>query len=402
VTSAFFSGSFFNPRVFNGSLYYNVGNVPGTGCAQVTSFGTGCYNGTTTWYEQFGNLAAFDFAGATGAEQVLQGTPTPGGYLIATGGSAWFTPVGPQVLNNAATPAAMADNSFSQPLTLPFAFPFPGGSTTVVHAAANGYVTLAPTTSNVADSTPTTAELIAQAARLCPLWCDLQPATNLSVNPASGVYFDVDPSNQTVYVTWLDVADRRGGVPAPGATSVSLQVALHASGGFEFRYRAIVPSANNGAVIVGSTKGNTGGPVSIDPGSVDLSASLPLLTSGPDSRPLVHTVGLPRIGTTFTLAVSDVENVAPVALLFFGDTAVNPGVDLGFVGAPGCSAYTSANIASATIPVTLPAGTGSASLALPANPALIGAQFVTQMAAFTTRNALGIATSNGVGWVIGN
>ncbi|HEX5051226.1 MAG TPA: hypothetical protein VFZ65_05605, partial [Planctomycetota bacterium] len=314
----------------------------------------------------------------------------------------WFAPTGAQVLNNATTPVAMGDNNFSRPLVMPFAFPFPGGSTTVVHAASDGYVNLGATTSNACDSTPTAAELLSLAARVCPLWCNLQPATNLTTNAQSGIYYDVDPGNQTVYVTWLDVADRSGSIPAAGTTSVNVQLALHSSGAFEFRYRNIVPNPSTAAVIVGASKGNTGGPLSIDPGSIDLSAALPFVTNGPDRRPLVHTVGLPRIGTNFVLSASDVENLVPLAFLFFGDTAFDPGIDLGFVGAPGCNAHTSANLASATFPVTLPAGTGSATLPIPNDPTLIGLQLTSQVVAFSTQNVLGLATSNGAMWTVGN
>ena len=401
--SAFFTGTYFNPRVFNGNVHYKVGNVPGSGCAQTTAFGVGCYRGVTSFYETFGSLAAFDFVGSPGTEQVLVASSLGAqGYVVTAGTPAWFTPAGSAVLTNSATPAPMGDNSMSQPLTLPFAFPFPGGSTTVVHAASDGYVNLGATTATTSDSTPTAAELLAQPARLCPLWCNLQPATNLPVNAASGVFFDVDPGNQTAYVTWRGVADRSGSIPAAGATSVDVQLALHASGAFEFRYRGIVPNTTTAPVLVGWSKGSTGSPLPVDPGSVDLSASLPLLTSGPDSRPLVHTASLPRVGTTMTLAVEDVENVVPLAVLFFGDTAVDPGVDLGFLGAPGCSGHTSANLGSATIPVSLPAGSGSVSLPIPNNPALVGLAIASQAAAFTTKNPLGIGTSNGVAWTVGN
>jgi len=402
VHAAFFSGTFFTPRVFNGNIHYNVGNVPGTGCAQSDTFGEGCYRGTTTFYETFPSLSAFDFAGSAGNEVVISAAPSPEGYIVFPGSSAWYAPTGTQVLNNAATPAAMGDNQFSRPLTLPFAFPYPGGSTTVIHAASDGFVNLGATTSNACDSTPTAAELVSQAPRLCPLWCNLQPATNLSTNPQSGVYFDIDPSNQTVYVTWLDVADRSGSLPAAGATSVDVQLALRSSGEFEFRYRDMVPNTTTAAVIVGASKGNDGGQVSIDPGSVDLSASLPLITDGPDSRPLVHTVGVPRVGTNFDLSASDIENLAPIAILFFGDTAIDPGIDLGFLGAAGCNAHTNANLASAAIPASLPAGTASATLPIPNDPALVGLVLTSQYVAFTSKNALGLATSNGAIWTVGN
>jgi hypothetical protein len=298
----------------------------------------------------------------------------------------------------------MGDNSMSAPLNLPFAFAFafPGGSTNLLHAASNGYVVLGATTATTGDQSPTVGELLGQAARLCPLWCDLQPATNLSTNPLAGIYFDVDPSNQIAYVTWLDVADRRGGTPAAGATSVNVQLAVHASGAFEFRYRNQVPNANAGDVILGYSKGNNGAIVSLDPGVSDLSAVMPLLTNGPDDRPVVHTVGLPRLGSNFVLSVADCENVVPLGFLFFGDTAVNPGLDLGVLGAPNCRAYTNGNLGSATMTLTLPAGTGSVSLAIPNDPLLNGVVLTSQVFAFSPKNTLGLEGSNGATWMLGN
>jgi hypothetical protein len=151
-------------------------------------------------------------------------------------------------------------------------------------------------------------------------------------------------------------------------------------------------------VLVGWSKGSTGAPLPLDPGSVDLSATLPFLTTGPESRPLAHTVSLPRVGTTMTLAVADVENLVPLAVLFFGDTAVDPGVDLGFLGAPGCNGHTSANLGSATIAVALPAGAGSVALVLPNDPALIGLAIESQATTITTKNTIGIGKTNSELW----
>ncbi len=401
--SALFSGSSFSPRVWNGNLRYQLGNVPGTGCARSEAVGSGCYRGTTTFYESFASLAAFDFVGGVGTEQVLYAAHLPQqGYLVSSVTPQWTPPTGTQVLDNAPIAAAMGDTNFTQPLVLPFAFPFPGGSTNVIHAASDGYILLGPTTSNFCDASPTSAELLAQAPRLCPLWCNLQPAANLATNPASGIYFDVDAVNQIAYVTWLDVADRSASVPAAGTTSVTMQVALHASGDFEFRYRGIVPNTTSAPVLVGASKGSGDGFVAIDPGNVDLTTALPMLTQGPDSRPLVHSVGLPRLGTNFDLAVSDVEDLVPLAFLLLGDSAIPGGLSLAPLGAPGCAAYTNANLGAATLPVSLPAGTATVALPIPNNAALVGLQCTSQAAAFTVRNAFGISTSNGVTWTVGN
>lgn len=398
-----FTGSSFSPRVWNGNLHYTVGNVPGTGCAQSASVGAGCHRGTTTFYETFASLAACDFAGGVGNEQVLGAVRVvPEGYQVVAGGPAWFPPAGPKLLDNAPFPNTIGDTQFSRGLNLPFVFPFPGGSTSVLHAASDGYLLLASTSSNACDASPTAGELLAQGPRLCPLWGNLHASLNESTNPASGIYFDVDPIGQAAYVTWLDVADRSGSVPAAGATSVSVQIALFPSGYFEFRYRALVPNTTGAPFLVGMSKGVADGLVAIDPGSLDLSASLPLLTAGPDDRPLVHAVGLPRLGTNFDLLVRDVENLVPLAFLFLGDTALPAGVSLAAFGAPECAVFTSANLTMVAIPAALPAGTAAVAMPIPNDVALVGVTIASQAAAFTTKNALGLLASNGVTWTVGH
>jgi len=370
------------------------------GCSTKTTYGTGCYEGRASFHETFAGLVPFDLGGGPGTEQVVLGQPVPSGYLVAAAPSAWRTPTSSPVLNNAATPAAMADNSISQPLNLPFAFAFPGGSTNVVHAAANGYLLLGSTTSNAADTTPTSAELLSQAPRLSPLWCDLNPVTNQPTNPAAGVYFEVDATTQEAFVTWLDCADRRGATPAAGATSVNVQLVLRANGQFEFRYGTITPNATGtGAVLTGWSPGNISGTSSLEPGSIDLSASMPFATTGPDRRALALDSTFPQLGTTFTMTASNVPAIVPLAFLLLGDTQL-PGLDLGFAGAPGCSAWSNGNLTSVTVPAV--SNVAAFGLPIPSSPGLIGTAFTTQALAFTLENALNIATSNGLAWTIGN
>jgi hypothetical protein len=91
-------------RIFNGSIYYNVGNVPGTPCppaATKTVYGTGCYGPFgDSWYENFATgLTAFDLAGTAGNETVVVATPVgPAGYVVSPGVPAWFTPVAPKLM----------------------------------------------------------------------------------------------------------------------------------------------------------------------------------------------------------------------------------------------------------------------------------------------------------------
>lgn len=397
-------------RIFNGSIYYNVGAVPGPSCpplATKTVYGTGCYPATgDSWYETFAQLTNFDLAGTAGNEVVLVALPVgPVGYSVSAGSPAWFTPVAPKVLTNAVTPVAMADDSMSGPQTLPFGFSFPGAAApvTVMHVCSNGFIHLGPTTLTTGDFTPTAAELHNLQPRLFPLWADWQPATNVTTNAASGVYFDVDPSGQTVYFTWLDLADRRGQVPVAGATSINVQCAIHSNGVVEYRYRNMTPAATgNGVVIVGFSKGNlnvTGGPTSADTGSRDISVAMPFLTNGPDSRPLALDGNAPRLGQNWTINTTNINPVSPISITFFGTGALNPGLDLGFLGAPGCSAYINSIVGD----VTALAVNGSASVVVPIpnNGALAGVVLAGQSVCLTTLNALGLQTSNGIEGSIG-
>jgi hypothetical protein len=130
-------------------------------------------------------------------------------------------------------------------------------------------------------------------------------------------------------------------------------------------------------------------------------ASKVVYGTGCDTPALALNSNLPTLGSTFTMTTSNVPNLVPLAILFVGDQLFPPpGIDLGFLGAPGCLAWSTANLASGTFPVA--AGTGSLSLAVPANPLLAGAQFTAQSVAFTLANPANLATSNGLLWTIGN
>jgi hypothetical protein len=294
----------------------------------------------------------------------------------------------------------MQNDSISGPLMLPFPFAFPGGSTTVVHAAANGFVLLGPTSDTTSDVAPNGGALISLAPRLAPLWCKLDPALNLPTNPNSGIYFDVDPSNQAVYVTWREVAVRALLTP-PGQTSVNVQCVLHANGNFEWRYGAITQLPFlplSGAALVGWSQGNAQGGSARLLAPIDISAALPFQTNGPDSWRLGLDASLPILGTSLTLTVSNVQNIAPIAFLVFGDAQL-PGLHLDFLGAPDCFAYTNANLPSMSVAVTFgggSVGTGSTSIALPNAPGLLGMPLTSQALALTYNNSLHVATSNGV------
>lgn len=113
------------------------------------------------------------------------------------------------------------------------------------------------------------------------------------------------------------------------------------------------------------------------------------------------TGGLPLVGnTSFDYKVSLIPAVSPVGIMLFGDQQA-PGLDLGFLGMPGCRGYTNANLASFTFPVTQPACIGSQPLPIPNNTALVGTAFTAQALAFSLATPLNLVTSNGTLVTIG-
>lgn len=367
--------------------------APSGPCAVRSPFGSPCDPRATSFYELFGDLSAFDLAGTPGAEFVIAATPAPGGYSVAAAPSAWRTPSQRAPIQPPQF-GPLGGDAFSAPLVLPFSFSFPGGATTVVHAAANGFVQLESTTDFDSDPTPTIPELLAGRSVLCPLWTDLQPFRPASTNPTAGVYFDVEPGNQAVYITWLDCSDE-----ASASGSISAQCVLRSDGRFEFRYRQVLTNSTNPAIVGWSRGAGSGAFAAVDPGNRDLSSTVPFTTNGPEVLQLGFTSTMPALGAPWTLTVAPVPIALPVGVVFFGSTSMLPGLDLSALGAVGCRAYTMPDLTSITV-----IGSGSSATVtrtLPLNPQLLGIAFHAQAAAFATPTLQSLVTSAGISFIVG-
>lgn len=133
-----------------------------------------------------------------------------------------------------------------------------------------------------------------------------------------------------------------------------------------------------------------------------------VVTAGPPLGPIgtADLAGLalasnnPSIGTSWDMTCSELESGAPGAFFFFGSSAVNPGTDLGVVGAPGCFAYTSAELG-AYFAANSGSDDATFSLAVPNDPTLAGASLTVQATSSSSQNAFGIATSNGLTGTVG-
>jgi hypothetical protein len=368
------------------------GGTPVIVAASAQSYGGGCYNVTRAYAEQFDAPVGTNFDLGGGLTMVPDVAGAPSSYVVVPGASGYYTPTGSPVTTAAL--GVMGDDSMSGALNLPFSFPYVGGSTNVIHVTSNGYIQLGATTLTTGDFSPTLAEVGSGPARLMPYWHDLHASRNVTLNPAAGIYFDVDAVANEAYVTFVDVGEFA--TSTAGGASYNFQVKMAADGTVEYRYQAMSPAGSTTSpVICGFAPG-----LSQAPFSVDISASMPFTTGAIDQLGLVLTGTAPLLGGSTTLTTSAIlAGGLTINILSVGQ--INPGLDLGIVGAPGCNAY-----------VTLPeffssllflSPSDAVTVAIPNDAALAGASVYSQSVTLAAGvNALNAITSNGVALKIGN
>jgi hypothetical protein len=138
------------------------------------------------------------------------------------------------------TNLALTDDSNSAALPLGFSFTYNGVTYTDICVCSNGYIWLGPV-AGAADFSPTEAELLAQAPRICPMWTDLNP----SAAGSGQVYYDASVPG-VAKITWA-------GVFQFGTTNQnSVQVVLDASSSVTVTYGPCTTAANP---IVGASPG---------------------------------------------------------------------------------------------------------------------------------------------------
>jgi hypothetical protein len=375
------------PRIFNGSISYTLGGTP-VAIASWQGYGLGCYKFHHTFQENYLNPStSFDLGNATGTNSLhlsFIGT----GYIVGpfnTTGT-YFTPTG------AATPIISSDAT-NATVTLPFGlvYPMPSGAqvTTQLEVSDNGWISPQPGTNATAGANPTEATWLVGGPRW-GMWYNFNPALN-----ASSIKTELDPSGQIYYVTWDGVAD------SAAATDINhFQMAFFANGDVEYRWGSMVTGTGGTApALVGWTPG--GGV--LDPGDVDISAITAPFTTGPtDNPPLTLSLTQrPQLGTSPGFLTSNIPAGTALAALILSFGQVNPGIDLGFLGAPGCSEYV--NLGGAVTTVFVVSGSSTTfNFAIPNLPVYNGQLLYGQSASFTSGyNPLGILASNGVRLVVG-
>ena len=144
------------------------------------------------------------------------------------------------------TDLMLGDDDTAQGLALGFTFNFGGVAYTDICVCSNGYIWLGPTSLAGGDYTPTEAELLNGAPRICPLWTDFNP----SAAGGGHVYFD-NSTPGIAKVTWAGVYEYGGTNP------VEVQVVLDASSNITITYgpNAAIGGSLSANVIIGASPG---------------------------------------------------------------------------------------------------------------------------------------------------
>jgi hypothetical protein len=336
--------------------------------ATSTPYGTGCYSRARSYYEDFANTAAFDL-GNTNPVTTVQHLFLGNAYLMLAAPTAWHAPTGTNL-------GLTDDSEITQ--TLPFTFPYPGGTTTQLAICSNGFIS--PGLSNGSSYTPDINAWLTGNPRYCVYWHDLVPSGS------NNVFFDSDPVNGVVYVTWSGVPTYSGG------GSNTFQAAFFATGFVEYRYQSTSGQASTSVdVMVGWSPGVA----SRNPGSRDISATMPFQTDATDSLPLaLASSARPVLGTTINLLTSQIPVGTPAGALIFSFAQHNPGLDLASLGMPGCLQYVGLDV---TVVFVGSGTTNSRPVAIPSSPIHAGSHVYCQSATFSPGvNALGVLASNGL------
>ena len=380
ASNAPFTSTPFTPRIANIGLHYSLGN---TGLAAIgESYGTGCYDDPTSFYQDFDG-GMFDMAGVadTSVESLMMVPNGLGGYAISPGSGLWSDETGNIAIGAkpASTELTTGDDFITQ-VTLPanFGLTYPGSLTEAVDLfiCSNGFISPQATT-NV-DFSPSGAELLTDAPRWSPCWKDLEP------NAQGSLHFDIDPSGSACYVTYYDIPDWG----LAGSSSNKFQIAFFAGGPVEFRYEQM---DIGGISTVGFSSGNG----AYDPGSMDLSFEMVrgFSTGRGAVAPILSATNRPVLGSSFELQTNNMPLTSIFGLNFLSFTQ-HAGLDMTSIGAPGCNQYAGADTAAL---ILVNGGKASRLITLPIDLRFLGMEIFSQSGAVTpTANALGLVVTNGL------
>jgi hypothetical protein len=366
------------------------------------TYGTGCYDftvATSSFYQWFTDAVS---ASAALTGNAMQLTPTANGYSAVwlPGGAAAYVP---PTFSATSLPTG---NDGDETITPSTPFPLPGGSSADITISHNAIITAAPFGNNSFDFTPTGPELVNTSEFAFYSWSDFFDGNTTPV--PSGV-IKYEEIGTVLYITFENV-DHWTSPQTTSPSTIQFQLDL-ASGVVTYVWVMVdtnTTSFDGDDHIIGYTDAGFSG----DPGSIDLATALPITTL-PDvvvnslalsaSPPPVFTIGGPSVPITYT--VNNVVDIVPpfgigISMLMFSVAPFPGGLDMGYLGMPGCNL----NIASLDVLIPFPglAPTDSMVLTIP-QPLVPGMSFFSQAVSLFAPNSLpngqnpfGGVLSNGV------
>lgn len=359
-----------------GTFSLNVnGPTLGSVYATATNYGYGCVRGFTSFYEHLTPASTFDLNNTS--MTLLHTNP---GYVALALGS-YVAPTA-----SAITLALADDAEVMQPLTT--AFPYDGGVATALAICSNGFVSVA--TGNGSGFTPDVATTL--AAPQTGWWChhDFNPAI------VGGGVVKFEEVGSIAYITWDGVWDY-GSTSAANASTWQMQFDS-TSGNVTFVWQTMSPLG--GTTVTGFLVAYSPGGASADPGSTDISATLPSTFSvgAIDLAPPLTLAAAqrPLAGTTISLDTYNIPAGSPFGAIIVGLN--NPAVSLAPAMA-GCTQYTDGL---ASILFIGPGATNSTAFNV---PNMVGLSIKAQSAVYCPAaglTLLGAIASNGVELLVGN
>ena len=379
---------------FSGTGYTAVSTCTGAPLAYNLPYGTGCYDAPGAGVYEFHADAAIASAALQG--NALQVLPTGYGYTglwLAGGASAYIAPTG-------AANVILTGDDGSVAVTLPSLMPSPKGPVSQVTVSGNAIVTLGGIGNNDFNFTPAGADFAIADATAFYAWHDY--------NEFEGGDVKTEQVGNLFCITFENVENYTLTNPSPNPGTMQFQLDL-SSGACTMLWVTVdtdTTSTFGSAHLVGwKTTG-----VVTDNGSQVLATALPLttgenliamsLSAGPNP------ISTPVLGTNVVYTTDNMPEFAPGAGIYVGinilslSTLPAPGVDLFFIGAPGCAAL----VGSLDVILNMVGVTSTQSVTLPIPAGIpIGTTIWSQSASLIApnslpngQNAFGLTTSNGV------
>lgn len=365
--------------------------TPEASSAHWVKSGDGCYFRPYAWYENFPASATPPDVQNTSMDWVYLGS----NYLVIPSGASYVTPTGTSLT---ATPppfssSANWDDALSPVMTMPFTLNYPGGSTNQITISSNGGVYLAAVGNNTYETCGASYGGLSpfrdQPARIAGYFHDLDASSG------GGIYYEVDPGNQWVRVTFADVPEW----PVPSAIN-RIQITINAGGNITCVYGSLANTGigNGNNAILGFTPGNG----STLPAPIDISASLPYTSGDGRIPPILKLDARPVLGTTFNIVTTNVDPTTPFSILSLGQSLTPFPINLGpIVGMTDCFLHHAFTIL--LTQAGPPTPDFIAPFTIPANPVFFNVQLTAQAFPFSIfANPFNLIASNGVCMRVGN